>query len=144
MGPEAALNDCAIQKESQNNTATMKDNKSMKECGLLEVTKCVFATPNPRMDTDEATETPLGGLGVLLWKAMQASTLTLLAISKKVSERQMTEACYTDQLMNPRVGQTDDPGLWTKGGCWYFAQDANGRMWERSCRDLRIHHLQPD
>jgi hypothetical protein len=120
LGPEAPLNDCAVQKESQNNTAAMKDNKSMKECGLLEVAECVFATPNHKMDTDKATETPLGGLGVLLWKAMHASTLTLLAISNEVSGRQMTRACYTDQPMNPRVGQTNDSGLWTKEGCWIY------------------------
>ncbi len=26
----------------------------------------------------------------------------------------------------------------------YIIQDAMGRQWERSCRDLRIHHVQPD
>jgi len=26
----------------------------------------------------------------------------------------------------------------------YFIQDANGRMWERTCWDLQIHHVQPD
>jgi hypothetical protein len=26
----------------------------------------------------------------------------------------------------------------------YMIQDAEGRQWERSCRDLQIHHDQPD
>jgi hypothetical protein len=103
------------------------------------------ATLNHRIGTDEATETPFGRFGVLLWEAMQASTLTLLAISKEGSGRQMTGACRTNQPMDPRVGQSNDSGLWAKGGCWiYFVQDANRHMWERSCRDLRIHHVQPD
>ncbi len=139
LGPEAAL------EESQNNTATMKGDKRMKECELLDMAEYAFATLNHRMDTDETTEIPLGRLEVLLWEAMHALTLTLLAISKEDSGRQMTGACRTNQPMNPRVGQTDDSGPWTKGGCWiYFVQDANGHMWERSCRDLRIHHVQPD
>jgi hypothetical protein len=76
---------------------------------------------------------------------MHDSTLTILAISvKEVSGKQMTKACHIDQPMNPRVGLTGTPGLWIEEGCWiYFIQDANGRMWERTCRDLQIHHVQP-
>jgi len=59
--------------------------------------------------------------------------------------KQKTKACYADQPMNPRMGQAGVFGFWMEEGCWiYFIQYANGRMWERTCRDLQIHHVQPD
>ncbi len=97
-----------------------------------------------KMDADETTETPLKGLGV--WKTMHDSTLTNLAISvEEISVKQDTKACYADQPMNPRMGQTCVFSLWMEEGNWiYYIQDANGQMWERTCRDLQIHHVQPD
>jgi hypothetical protein len=97
-----------------------------------------------KMDADGTTETPLKGLGV--WKTMHDSTLTNLAISvEEISVKQDTKACYADQPMNPRMGQTCVFSLWMEEGSWiYYIQDANGQMWERTCRDLQIHHVQPD
>ncbi|CAK9256491.1 unnamed protein product [Sphagnum jensenii] len=97
-----------------------------------------------KMDADETTETPLKGLGV--WKTMHDSTLTNLAISvEEISVKQDTKACYEEQPMNPRMGQTCVFCLWMEEGCWIcYIQDANGRMWERTCRDSQIHHVQPD
>jgi hypothetical protein len=63
----------------------------------------------------------------------------------QVSTKERTEVCYVDQPMNPRMGRTDASGPWMEEGCWiYFIQYANGRMWERSCWDFQIHHVQPD
>jgi hypothetical protein len=43
------------------------------------------------------------------------------------------------------MGQTDASSLWIEEGCWiYIIKDANGRLWERACRDFQIHHVQPD
>jgi hypothetical protein len=75
----------------------------------------------------------------------EASADALLLSAYEASVKQRTKACYTDQSMNPRMGQTDASGLWMEEGCWiYIIQDANGRQWERSCRDFQIHHVQPD
>jgi hypothetical protein len=146
VGPEAALCEWAIPNEFQDHPTTAEVNESSKGRGLLEMADCVFATANCKMDADGTTETPPKGLGVFLWKAMHDSTLTSLAISvEEVSVKQKTKACYTDQPMNPSMGQTGVFSLWMEEGCWiYYIQDANGRMWERTCRDLQIHHVQPD
>ncbi len=75
----------------------------------------------------------------------KASAHALLLSSYEASVKLRTKACYADQPMNPRVGQNDASGPWMEEGCWiYFIQDANGRQWERSCRDFQIHHVQPD
>jgi hypothetical protein len=138
VGPEAALCDYAVQIEFQNSPTTIEDDESSKGRGLLEMADCVFATTNCKMDADETTETPLKGLGVFLWKAMHDSNLTILAIPvEEVFGKQMTKACCTDHPMNPRMGQTNASSLWIGGGCLInFIQDANGRQWERTCRDL--------
>ncbi|CAK9865147.1 unnamed protein product [Sphagnum jensenii] len=63
----------------------------------------------------------------------------------QVSTKERTEVCYVDQPMNPRMGRIDASGPWMEEGFWiYFIQYANGHMWERSCRDFQIHHVQPD
>jgi hypothetical protein len=146
VGPEAALCEWAIPNEFQDNPTTIEVNESSKGRGLLEMVDCVFATANCEMDADETTETPLKGLGVFLWKAMHDSILTILAISvEEVFGKQMTKARCTDHPMDPRMGQKDASSLWIEGGCRiYFIQDANGHQWERTCRDLQIHHVQPD
>jgi hypothetical protein len=75
----------------------------------------------------------------------EASADALLLSAYEVSLKQKTKACYASQPMNPRMGQTGVFGFWMEEGCWIcFIQDANGRQWERSCRDLQIHHVQPD
>ncbi len=85
---------------------------------------------------------------VVLWSLLEmeeASADALLLSAHEASVKQRTKACYTDQSMNSRMGQTDASGLWMEEGCWiYIIQDANGRQWERSCRDFQIHHVQPD
>ncbi len=146
VGPKAALCEWAIPNEFQDHPTTVEVNESSKGRGLLEMADCVFATANCKMDANGTTETPPKGLGVFLWKAMHDSTLTSLAISvEEVSVKQKTKACYTDQPMNPSMGQTGLFSLWMEEGYWiYYIQDANGRMWERTCRDLQIHHVQPD
>ncbi|CAM6039303.1 unnamed protein product [Sphagnum compactum] len=63
----------------------------------------------------------------------------------QVSVKQRTKTCCTDQPTNTRIGQADASNPWMKESCWlYMIQDANGRMWGKSCRDLQIHHDQPD
>jgi hypothetical protein len=97
-----------------------------------------------KMDADGTTETPLKGLGG--WKTMHDSTLTNLTISvEEMSVKQDTKACYADQPMNPRMGQACVFSPWMgEGSGIYYIQDANGRMWVRTCWDLQIHHVQPD
>ncbi|CAM6015323.1 unnamed protein product [Sphagnum balticum] len=58
VGPEAALRDCAVQNEFQNNPTTIKDSESSKRCGLLETNPCEFGTGDYKMDPDGITETP--------------------------------------------------------------------------------------
>jgi hypothetical protein len=75
----------------------------------------------------------------------EASADALLLSAYQSYVKQKTKACYADQPMNPSMGQTGLFSLWMEEGCWiYYIQDANGRMWERTCRDLQIHHVQPD
>jgi len=75
----------------------------------------------------------------------EACANALLLSAYKASVKQRTKACCTDQPMNTRMGLTYASGPWMEEGCWiYFIQYANGRMWERSCRDFQIHHVQPD
>jgi hypothetical protein len=75
----------------------------------------------------------------------EACADALLLSAYEASMKQKTKACYADQPMNPRMGQTGVFSLWMDEGCWIcYIQDANGRMWERTCRDLQIHHVQPD
>jgi hypothetical protein len=63
----------------------------------------------------------------------------------EASEKQKTEACCTDQTTDPRTRRTDVSSLWLEEQCWiYMIQDANGRLWGKSCRDLQIHHDPPD
>jgi hypothetical protein len=73
----------------------------------------------------------------------EASTDALLLCAYEASVKQRMKACCTDQLMNPRMGQTDDSN--PEESHWiYFIQDAIGRMWERLGRDDQIHHVQPN
>jgi len=75
----------------------------------------------------------------------EACADALLLSAYEASVKQRTKACCTDQPMNTRMGLTDASGPWMEEGCWiYFIQYANGRMWERSCRDFQIHHVQLD
>ncbi|CAM6043244.1 unnamed protein product [Sphagnum compactum] len=114
VGPKAALCDCAVENEFQNSPTTIEDSESSKGCGLLETVE-------------------------------EASTDALLLSVDEAFVKQRTKACCTDQPMDPRMGQTDASSLWIEEGCWiYIIQDANGRHWERSCRDFQIHHVQPD
>ncbi|CAM6023953.1 unnamed protein product [Sphagnum balticum] len=129
VDPDAALCDCVVQIEFQNNPTTIEDDESSKGRGLVEMVDCVFATANCKMDADETTDTPLKGFGVFLWKVMHDSTLTILAFFvEEVFGKLMTKACCTDHPMDPRMGQIDASSLWIGGGCRiYFIQDANGR-----------------
>ncbi|CAM6029355.1 unnamed protein product [Sphagnum balticum] len=121
VSPEAALCEWAIPNEFQDHPTTVEINESSKGCGLLEMADCVFATANCKMDANGTTETPPKGLGVFLWKAMHDSTLTSLAISvEEVSVKQKSKACYTDQPMNPSMGQTGLFSLWMEEGCWIY------------------------
>jgi hypothetical protein len=74
----------------------------------------------------------------------EASADAFLLCAYEASVKQRMKACCTDQPMDPGMGQTDVSGSWMKECCWtYIIQDANGRQWEKSCRDLQIHHVQP-
>ncbi len=75
----------------------------------------------------------------------EASTDALLLSADEASVKQRTKACCTDQPMDPRMGQIDASSLWIEEGCCIcIIQDADGRLWERFCQDLQIHHVQPD
>jgi hypothetical protein len=50
----------------------------------------------------------------------EASVDALLLSAYEASIKQRTKACYTDQSMNPRMGQTDASGLWMEEGCWIY------------------------
>ncbi len=66
---------------------------------------------------------------VVLWSLLQveeASADTLLLSAYEVSVKQRTKAYYTDQSMNPRMGQTDASGLWMEEGCW-MRMDVSGK-----------------
>ncbi|CAM6022854.1 unnamed protein product [Sphagnum balticum] len=63
----------------------------------------------------------------------------------QVSVKQRVKAYCTYQPTDPGMGQTYASSSWMKECCCiYIIQDANGRQWEKSCRDLQIHHEQPD
>jgi hypothetical protein len=82
---------------------------------------------------------------MLVREVEEASADALLLSAYQAYVKQKTKACYADQPMNPGMGQAGVFGFWMEEGCWiYFIQYANGRMWERSCRDFQIHHVQPD
>ncbi|CAK9237235.1 unnamed protein product [Sphagnum troendelagicum] len=68
----------------------------------------------------------------------EASADALLLCAYEASVKQRMKACCTDQPMDPGMGQIDASGSWMKECCWtYIIQDANGRQWEKSCRDLK-------
>ncbi len=164
VGHATIPNDCAVKNEFQDNHALIGDNKDSRRCGLLKMGRCEFATDDDEMDPNGITETPTNGFGVSVWRAVHDLTLISLAIfvvifskvgtitrswkeecAGRISVKQKTEPRCTDQTMDPRTRQTDAFDLWMEEGCWiYMTQGANGHMWGKSCRDLQIHHDQPD
>jgi hypothetical protein len=44
----------------------------------------------------------------------------LLLSADEVSPKQIIEACYADQSMNPKGGQTNASDFWIEEGCWIY------------------------
>ncbi len=139
---KAPLHKSNVQNELENySTAGNKDSESSR-VGLLG-TNHVFG--NWMVDAHGRVEQLYGTLQRDTSLQVEASTNALLLRANEASVKQRTKACCTDQPMDPRMGQTDASSLWIEEGCCIcIIQDADGRLWERSCRDLQIHHVQPN
>ncbi len=127
--------------ETSPGCAAEKDNKKSGGSDILETVSCAMLVRTggdgyqEQENREPENETEM--------KKAAAETLIICVDEGSIMKR--TKACYTDQSMNPRRGQTNVSGPWIEEGCWiHFIQVANGRMWARTCRDFQIHHVQPD
>ncbi len=125
--------------ETSPRCAAQRDNKESGGSDVLETVSCAMLLKTGgdgyqmRENREPEKETEMN----------EAAAEALIFCVEEGSVMKRTKACYTEQSMNPRRGRLD--GLWMEEGCWiYFIQDATGRLWEKSCRDLQTHHEQPD
>ncbi|CAK9858984.1 unnamed protein product [Sphagnum jensenii] len=133
---------CAVQNELERTPQKCSAKKDKeKSCGsnVLETVSCAMLTDGDGYREQENHEPE----EETIMKKAAAKALIICVDEGAVTKR--TKACYTKQPMNPGRGRTSVSGPRMEGRCWiYFIQVANGNMWARTCRDLQIHHDQPD